>query len=180
MERFIQKAYWKHGDRFDYSESEYIDCKTLIVIICPLHGRFEQKPQAHLTTKNPCLQCRKKQPAVFEQYNASLKAIERIKQIRKDVFARCEARHEGDGCNLCQRTFSEKCLHSVWLSRLKRIDCEGDICSLKKYKILLQSLPELRLSFEYYKDRKDTIDKKLATCIKKIEKIKHIICQSEI
>jgi very-short-patch-repair endonuclease len=37
-----------HNDKYDYSYSEYIDLKTKVKIICPLHGEFEQTPQIHI------------------------------------------------------------------------------------------------------------------------------------
>lgn len=44
---FILKSKEKHGDKYDYSESEYIDSKTNVKIICPNHGLFLQNPQSH-------------------------------------------------------------------------------------------------------------------------------------
>lgn len=44
---FILKSKEKHGDKYDYSESEYIDSRTNIKIICPNHGLFLQNPQSH-------------------------------------------------------------------------------------------------------------------------------------
>ena len=35
---FIEKARKIHGDRYDYSKSEYIAAKDLITITCPIHG----------------------------------------------------------------------------------------------------------------------------------------------
>ena len=45
---FIAEARAKHGNKYDYSEVEYIDSVTPVTIICPIHGRFEQKPVNHL------------------------------------------------------------------------------------------------------------------------------------
>lgn len=36
-----------HGDRYDYSNFNYINSKTKGVIICPIHGEFEQRPYNH-------------------------------------------------------------------------------------------------------------------------------------
>ena len=36
-----------HGNKFDYSKSNYIDAKTPIEIICPEHGSFYQPPDSH-------------------------------------------------------------------------------------------------------------------------------------
>ena len=36
-----------HGDCYDYSKTDYINRKTKVVIICPEHGEFLQKPINH-------------------------------------------------------------------------------------------------------------------------------------
>ena len=39
-----------HGDRYDYSKSEYVDSQTKVIIICREedHGEFEQTPSTHM------------------------------------------------------------------------------------------------------------------------------------
>lgn len=37
-----------HGDKFDYSLVDYSNRHTKVKIVCPEHGIFEQRPQAHL------------------------------------------------------------------------------------------------------------------------------------
>ena len=48
VEQFIEEATKIHGDKYDYSDVVYINSLTKISIICPLHGKFEQKPSVHL------------------------------------------------------------------------------------------------------------------------------------
>ena len=36
-----------HGDRYDYSKFNYVNSKTRGVIICSIHGEFEQRPYNH-------------------------------------------------------------------------------------------------------------------------------------
>ena len=45
---FIKKAKAVHGDKYDYSQSEYMGSKIKVKIICPIHGVFEQTPKNHL------------------------------------------------------------------------------------------------------------------------------------
>ena len=47
-EGFIKKAREVHGDKYDYSKVEYINNKTKVTIICPIHGEFQQTPNCHL------------------------------------------------------------------------------------------------------------------------------------
>ena len=53
---FIQKADIIHNNKFDYTKTTYINSTTKVVIICPIHGEFEQKPVYHLQ-KNGCPRC---------------------------------------------------------------------------------------------------------------------------
>lgn len=45
---FIKEARKVHGDKYDYSETKYINAKAKVCIICPEHGRFWQRTTAHL------------------------------------------------------------------------------------------------------------------------------------
>lgn len=47
IEQFIEQATLVHGDKYDYSKAQYKGDKTKIVIICPIHGEFEQIPNNH-------------------------------------------------------------------------------------------------------------------------------------
>ena len=53
---FIEKARKIHGDRYDYSKSEYIAAKDLITITCPIHGDFQLSPNKHLNGRG-CQKC---------------------------------------------------------------------------------------------------------------------------
>jgi hypothetical protein len=53
---FINKAILKHGDIYDYSKVEYIKSSLKVIIICKIHGDFEQKPNGHLSG-DKCPRC---------------------------------------------------------------------------------------------------------------------------
>ena len=55
-EEFIRRAKLIYGDYYDYSKVVYIDSKTKIIIICPVHGEFKQLPDSHLKG-NGCWEC---------------------------------------------------------------------------------------------------------------------------
>ena len=48
LDRFIQDARSAHGDKYDYSEVDYVNALTNVKIICPEHGAFFQKPSNHI------------------------------------------------------------------------------------------------------------------------------------
>ena len=57
-EQFIEKAKQVHGDKYDYSKTEYINARTKVCIICPIHGEFCQLPSVHLSNHG-CPKCSK-------------------------------------------------------------------------------------------------------------------------
>ncbi|MBL4799466.1 MAG: GIY-YIG nuclease family protein [Oleispira sp.] len=55
-EVFVSEAISVHGDTYDYSETEYINKRTKISIVCKIHGVFQQLPGQHLSSSG-CLKC---------------------------------------------------------------------------------------------------------------------------
>ena len=47
-EQFVKRAKKIHGDKYDYSLTNYINARTKVVIICKKHGEFKQLPKHHL------------------------------------------------------------------------------------------------------------------------------------
>lgn len=56
-EDFIKDAISVHGNRYDYSQVNYVNNKTNVTVICPKHGPFEIMPQDHLQKLNGCPKC---------------------------------------------------------------------------------------------------------------------------
>ena len=54
---FIKESIIKHGEKFDYSQFQYINNKTKGEIICPKHGSFLQTPQGHAYFGHGCPKC---------------------------------------------------------------------------------------------------------------------------
>ena len=46
-EEFIKEAIEIHGNKYDYSKTNYINAKTKVTITCPIHGDFIQCPRGH-------------------------------------------------------------------------------------------------------------------------------------
>ena len=47
-ETFIQKANIIHNNKYDYSQTRYVNSHCKVIIICKEHGIFEQRASAHL------------------------------------------------------------------------------------------------------------------------------------
>jgi len=54
--QFIEESKIIHGDRYDYSKSEYISYSKKLTIICSLHGEFQLTPEHHFR-KVGCAKC---------------------------------------------------------------------------------------------------------------------------
>ncbi len=56
-EEFLERAKKVHGDKYDYSKVEYINCETNVCIICQKHGEFWQTPVNHILGHD-CPKCK--------------------------------------------------------------------------------------------------------------------------
>ena len=57
QEEFLVKATLKHG-QYNYSQAKYSGWDSILTIICPLHGSFEQRAFKHLSGHG-CSECGK-------------------------------------------------------------------------------------------------------------------------
>jgi hypothetical protein len=74
-EKFIENAEAVHGDRYDYSQAEYVNSTTNVTIICPDHGPFSQTPGNHITGKTGCPECSGVSRVTTEAFIEKAKAI---------------------------------------------------------------------------------------------------------
>ena len=51
-QEFIERADKVHNGKYDYSKVEYINARTKVCIICPIHGEFWVEPSNHLRGNN--------------------------------------------------------------------------------------------------------------------------------
>jgi hypothetical protein len=83
-EDFIKKAIKIHGNTYDYSKVEYINCRTNVIIICKIHGKFKQSPTNHLCNKG-CNKC-----GIDRTMNirtqTTLKFIENAKKVHNESY----------------------------------------------------------------------------------------------
>jgi very-short-patch-repair endonuclease len=56
QEEFIKEVILKHGDKYNYSKVNYNTTNDKIIIICNIHGEFEQTPNSHLHGQG-CFMC---------------------------------------------------------------------------------------------------------------------------
>jgi very-short-patch-repair endonuclease len=76
---FIAKSNGIHGERYEYTKTEYVNAKTKVTIICKQHGEFQQTPSNHLSGYN-CQKCAKNLKMDTNTY------VERAKQIHSNKY----------------------------------------------------------------------------------------------
>jgi hypothetical protein len=54
-EKFVERSNIIHNGKYSYPES-YLNCRSKLTIVCPIHGPFQQKPITHLEGKG-CRKC---------------------------------------------------------------------------------------------------------------------------
>lgn len=83
-EAFVEKAKKIHGEKYDYSLVQYVNGLEDVVIICPEHGEFKQKPQNHLDGCG-CQKCGEKSRGKTLRWNKE-KFIEEARKIHGEKY----------------------------------------------------------------------------------------------
>ena len=78
-EEFIRKAKEIHGNKYDYSKTNYVGSTKKVCIICQKHGEFEQTASSHLEGSG-CPLCADNQKITTEEF------IKRAKNIHGEKY----------------------------------------------------------------------------------------------
>lgn len=109
-EEFLARAISVHGDRYDYSNTLYVNYRTNVLIRCNRCGKiFPQNPQSHLTG-NGCRACAMKDVGIKNTGKPNYKAKHLVLGVGVndlDVCARCNTCYE-IWHSILQRTIDEK------------------------------------------------------------------------
>lgn len=93
-EEFIKKAKDVHGDKYDYTKANYIDCNTKVCIICPEHGEFWQSPRCHLRGRG-CSLCSKNKKLTTEEF------IKKSRKIHGDKYDYSKVNYVNNHTKVC-------------------------------------------------------------------------------
>jgi Zn finger protein HypA/HybF involved in hydrogenase expression len=175
-DEFIYKSNEKHNCKYDYSNSNYINHKTKIDIICPNHGTFSQVANYHLSGRG-CTKCGGREKINKEDfirrakiehgdiYDYSLVEYINIKTKVKiicpnhGIFEQTPDNHlrgnihklkkKGNGCPYCRKKFNLTI--SDFISSAKKIHGEKyiyDDVSYKNYKTKVKIICKKHGTFE--------------------------------
>jgi hypothetical protein len=169
---FILKSEIKHKYKYKYDLVIYKNTRTRVQIVCPIHGVFEQTPDAHLCAGSGCEKCARE---LHKLTTLSPERIDKIKNTHKDTYLYndlnvyngfiniyCQTHgtfsqylyfHEyGHGCSLCNSTSRGERLIRTYLENKKIIfftnhsfeDCKR----IKRLKFDFY-LPDYQIIIEY-------------------------------
>ncbi len=92
-DEFIRLAREKHGDIYDYSQSEYIGARGKITIICPEHGPWQPQASSHLVGTG-CPDCGGRKQLTLDKF------INRARKIHGDKFDYSKATYKNSETSL--------------------------------------------------------------------------------
>jgi hypothetical protein len=123
QEEYISRAKETHKDFYDYTDTEYINSKTNIIVNCPIHGKFTVNSGKHILGMG-CKQCRR-QSLLEEKQTLFLEKCRKkfdnkydyskvkFNGIKEDIIVGCPIHgeftqlaysHKLKGCPECGRT----------------------------------------------------------------------------
>ena len=121
-EEFIRRSKEIHHKNDDYSKVEYVNNRTKVCIICPIHGEYWQRPADHLNGKR-CIKCSGNYQYTTEEYIEKVSKIHNYKYIydktkyinaHTKIIVTCPIHGNfeilatnhlcGDGCPLCSKS----------------------------------------------------------------------------
>ena len=148
IKEFIKKANKVHNSFYSYENSIYINAKSNINIICPLHDGFFQVSDNHLSGKG-CPKC-----ADITTGNKGRRTIDtflkEVKEIHGDKYSYFDLNYKSSKdkiiifCNTCQSTFTQTIICHIY----KKRGCP--ICSkLKKQETFKNTYRERENQFIY-------------------------------
>lgn len=173
---YIKRCIKKHGNKFDYSKTEYKGCNNQVTIICKKHGEFKIKASRHLVGAG-CTKCKLEKLSNDRKY-APEKWIEMSKKIHNNKYKYydlnikdgnstisiiCPIHGEfkqkirihviGCGCKACSKTISNGEKKIISILRKNNIDFETQkTINGCKSKMLLRFdfyIPEKNIYIEY-------------------------------
>lgn len=123
-EKFIKRAKEIHGDKYDYTLANYVNKRTKISIICPMHGVFEQTPHNHINQKQGCPICGKEKAKL--RNNNSRNYRKTTEEFQDELNLKYDGKYKiiGDYVNnktpieiFCNQTNKKGEKHGVFVTR---------------------------------------------------------------
>ena len=99
LAEFIERTKEVHGNKYNYSKTEYVNSQVKVCIICPDHGEFWQKPNDHLNGQG-CPKCKiDKLRSCFSMGIENF--IEKSKKIHSDKYDYSKVKYVNNRIKVC-------------------------------------------------------------------------------
>lgn len=83
-EEFIKRANEVHHGYYSYDKVKYVNSSTKVIVTCPVHGDFEQRPSSHLKGCG-CWPCYHKRTSERLQYTKDI-FVEKARAVHGDKY----------------------------------------------------------------------------------------------
>lgn len=108
QEEFIKKASIVHSGKYSYDKVVYKNMLTKVIIICPIHGEFQQRPADHLKGYG-CRECGriKNTPnSMGGICNVSVEDDKKVYDLWYAMLERCKTLSSYEDCHVCEEWLS--------------------------------------------------------------------------
>jgi very-short-patch-repair endonuclease len=83
-EEFIIESIKIYGEKYDYSQLEYINNNTKVKLICPIHGAFYVRPNDHFNKKVSCNKC--SNASISKSKNVAKRIVKRFNEVHNNKY----------------------------------------------------------------------------------------------
>lgn len=84
-DKWLEMCYNKFGNKFDYSQVDYVNYTTPVKIICPIHGEFYIIPKFHVESETGCAKCGREKANLSESWTLQ-QFIEKAKEVHGNKY----------------------------------------------------------------------------------------------
>ena len=149
-QQIVQEFQNVHNEKYNYSLVEYNTMHTKVKILCPIHGEFEQTPNAHIRQKQGCRKCSTLLNSNSQKSN-TLDFIKKAKEIHQNEYDYSKVRygknahekvevickehgsfHVSPNNHLSKKSKCSFCMkrHTGWTKTSWKTSCKGKIAKL--------------------------------------------------
>jgi hypothetical protein len=93
IKTYIEACKSIHGNKYDYSNTKYINGDTNVEIICRIHGKFLQRGKSHLQGKG-CIKCANKHNYSSEEF------IKLAKKVHNDIYDYTKVKYKSSNAKI--------------------------------------------------------------------------------
>lgn len=148
-EEFVRRAKEIHGNKYDYSKVVYINNRTFVKIICPIHGEFLQKPSDHLEGAG-CHKCWREGQSIRQSMGKE-EFVKRAKAIHGEKYDYSKVQYKNNMTKICINCPEHGDFLQYPVLHLKGYGCKkcNSISILEKE--ILNFLEKNKIKYEYQK-----------------------------